>query len=189
MTQSLPEVSLQQLTPREKECLRLAAQHLSSKEIARKLAVSPHTVNGHIDEARRKMGVATRRDAARILLEAEERSAPMSQAADAGALPIPPKESGGEVHTVAAPPDGSFDQLMIRDGDNDRSRHAARPGATSVSPSVSGWVSRAMQGDLAPGERIGAVMIIAGLTAAVLVLLVVGAREFTDALSTLSKDG
>lgn len=58
------------LTPRERECLSLVARHLGSKEIARELGISPHTVDGYLDEARRKLGAATRRDAARRLAAA-----------------------------------------------------------------------------------------------------------------------
>src|SRR6476659_7504067 len=55
------------LTPRERECLRLVDQHLSSKEIARKLGMSKTSVDTYCDRARRKLGVPDRYEAARLV--------------------------------------------------------------------------------------------------------------------------
>jgi DNA-binding CsgD family transcriptional regulator len=59
------------LTEGQKDCLRLVMLHFSSKEIARKLGVSPHTVDKRLKTAISIMGVATRVDAARILANSE----------------------------------------------------------------------------------------------------------------------
>jgi DNA-binding CsgD family transcriptional regulator len=64
------------LSPRERDCLRLVAQGLTSKMIAARLApagddpaarLSTHTVDGYIKTAVGKLGAADRRDAARLL--------------------------------------------------------------------------------------------------------------------------
>lgn len=55
----------------QKDCLRLVMLHFSSKEIARKLCVSPHTVDKRLKTAIAIMGVATRVDAARMLTQSE----------------------------------------------------------------------------------------------------------------------
>jgi DNA-binding CsgD family transcriptional regulator len=52
------------LTDRELEILRLVATGLSNAEIARRLVVSPRTVDHHVSAILRKLGVHTRRDAA-----------------------------------------------------------------------------------------------------------------------------
>lgn len=52
------------LTPREVEVLRLVAQHLTDKEIAAALFISPRTVHSHVENIRAKLGVANRREAA-----------------------------------------------------------------------------------------------------------------------------
>jgi predicted ATPase/DNA-binding CsgD family transcriptional regulator len=52
------------LTPREIEVLRLVGRHLTDKEIATELAVSPRTVMHHVSNILGKLGAATRRDAA-----------------------------------------------------------------------------------------------------------------------------
>src|SRR5438067_13599122 len=54
------------LTPRERECLRLVDQHLSSKQIARELGMSKTSVDTYSDRARRKLGVEDRYAAARL---------------------------------------------------------------------------------------------------------------------------
>src|SRR5258707_9995830 len=54
------------LTTRERECLRLVDQHLSSKQIARELGMSKTSVDTYCDRARRKLGVEDRYAAARL---------------------------------------------------------------------------------------------------------------------------
>lgn len=51
------------LTPREAECLGLVADGLTSKQIARRLALSPRTVDMHLARACHRLGVSTRAQA------------------------------------------------------------------------------------------------------------------------------
>jgi regulatory LuxR family protein len=44
-----------QLTPRQRQCLELRANHLSAKQIARELEISPHTVAMHSRLGRAKL--------------------------------------------------------------------------------------------------------------------------------------
>src|ERR1700748_3883642 len=60
------------LTPRERECLRLVDQHLSSKQIARELGMSKTSVDTYCDRARRKLGVEDRYAAARMARKFED---------------------------------------------------------------------------------------------------------------------
>ena len=66
---------LDRLTERERECLRLVDRHMSSKEIARELGLSKHTVDWHLDKARRRLGAADRYDAARRVFDRAYQSA------------------------------------------------------------------------------------------------------------------
>jgi DNA-binding CsgD family transcriptional regulator len=59
------------LTPGQKSCLRLVMHHLSSKEIARELGISPHTVDMRIKRANAALGASTRFEAARALASFE----------------------------------------------------------------------------------------------------------------------
>lgn len=58
---------LDRLSERQRECLRLVHANLEAKEIAIALGLSPHTVNEHLRDARRLLGVARSMEAARML--------------------------------------------------------------------------------------------------------------------------
>ncbi len=60
------------LSEREKETLRLLLGGYDAKSIAHSLNLSVHTVNERLREARRKMGVTSSREAARLLSQAEQ---------------------------------------------------------------------------------------------------------------------
>jgi DNA-binding CsgD family transcriptional regulator len=51
------------------DCLRLVNQHLSSKEIAAELNISPHTVDQRVRQALQTLGVERRAQAARIVAQ------------------------------------------------------------------------------------------------------------------------
>jgi DNA-binding CsgD family transcriptional regulator len=57
------------LTPGQLDCLRLVDQHLSSKEIAAELKISPHTVDQRIRQALQILGVERRTQAARMVAQ------------------------------------------------------------------------------------------------------------------------
>ena len=57
------------LTPGQLDCLRLVDQHLSSKEIAAELHISPHTVDQRIRQALGILRVERRTQAARIVAQ------------------------------------------------------------------------------------------------------------------------
>lgn len=63
------ENAVRYLTPRERDCLALVNAHLTSKEIAAKLNLSPFTVNQHIASAMKRLQVAGRRQAAEMYAE------------------------------------------------------------------------------------------------------------------------
>jgi DNA-binding CsgD family transcriptional regulator len=63
--------SVQKLTERQKEILRLLLNGHDAKSTAREVGISVHTVNEHLREARRSLGVSSSREAARLLRDAE----------------------------------------------------------------------------------------------------------------------
>jgi DNA-binding CsgD family transcriptional regulator len=60
---ALPEEPPVLLTPREIEVLGALGNGMTNKEVARLLAISPHTVKFHIESLFRKLGVASRAEA------------------------------------------------------------------------------------------------------------------------------
>lgn len=56
------------LSERQIECLVLAADGLTSKEIARRIGVAPSTVDNHIRSAAARLQVSSRREAVRAFL-------------------------------------------------------------------------------------------------------------------------
>lgn len=58
------DTSLASLTAKQREVLDLLIEHKTSKEIARALGISPHTVDQRIQFAKRKLGCITRGDLA-----------------------------------------------------------------------------------------------------------------------------
>lgn len=65
-------MSIDLLTKREKECLRLLLVPMRAKEIADTTGLSVHTVNEHLKSARRKLGTSDSLSAAQMLRNAED---------------------------------------------------------------------------------------------------------------------
>jgi len=68
-TEPLSFLAYEELTTREIEVLRLLALGLSNKQIAERLVISPHTVNGHIHSIFGKLALNSRSAATRYALE------------------------------------------------------------------------------------------------------------------------
>lgn len=107
---------LEQLTDKEKEALRLIVRGHDAKSMADELSLSVHTINERLRLARRKLGVTSSREAARLLLE-KEGSGPQKLAdKELGeARQIGPDEEGRE---AAAFPDrrilaGAFAMMTL----------------------------------------------------------------------------
>jgi DNA-binding CsgD family transcriptional regulator len=193
--------SLERLTPRERECLRLVAQHLSSKEIARRLGLSQHTVDGHLHEARRKLGVPTRRDAVRILLESEGGESPPPNWGGQSAAQVPsahgassggpPPVLGGQPTSVAAAPTLASTWPSASRSNDDHDPHfipadGARPGAAAAG---TGSVRGLLRHELTPPQRLAAIVVIAAVSALVLTLLLLGAHELTFLIQRMTEGG
>jgi DNA-binding CsgD family transcriptional regulator len=63
------EARIARLTAGQLDCLRLVHQHLSSKEIANELDISPHTVDQRVRLALHTLGVERRTQAARLVAQ------------------------------------------------------------------------------------------------------------------------
>ena len=69
MSESSPEPRVAKLSKGQLDCLLLVDQHLSSKEIAVRLGISPHTVDQRIRQSLQILGVERRQQAARLVAE------------------------------------------------------------------------------------------------------------------------
>lgn len=63
------------LSSAQRDCLRLVAEHRSSKEIARLLSISPHTVDQRLKRATSILAVESRFEAARLFASFERENA------------------------------------------------------------------------------------------------------------------
>jgi len=70
-TRPTPNPDLAALTDGQRDCLRLVYNHLTSKDIARVLGVSPHTVDMRLRTAMKTLSVGSRIEAARLLVQDE----------------------------------------------------------------------------------------------------------------------
>jgi DNA-binding CsgD family transcriptional regulator len=64
-----PHSKVAGLTERQRQCLVFVAQGLTSKQIGRRLGISPSTVDNHIHTVVVLLGAVTRHDAARMVVE------------------------------------------------------------------------------------------------------------------------
>ena len=104
------------LSDGQKACLRLVAQGMSSKEIAKALGLTPQTVDTYVKTSMARLGVTSRREAARILAASElsrKLGSPSARLADRGPEPqmastgttgwlswVRPPPVGGGVHDL-----------------------------------------------------------------------------------------
>jgi len=97
---------LTQLTPRERDCLRLVGQARSSKEIAIELGLSPFTVDEYVRSATTKLGARNRHEAAyRLKAEEAASSAPPKLGDEPPPLagtPLPPAAMGSAGHEAGS---------------------------------------------------------------------------------------
>ncbi len=77
-------LSLEQLTPREREVLGLIVQHMTNKQVARELGIAETTVDKHLKNIRQKFGTRDRYETARVaqLLEGWENPYPQIPSGD-----------------------------------------------------------------------------------------------------------
>jgi hypothetical protein len=112
----------------------MVAQHMRSKEIARSRGTSPYTVNRQIESACKKLGAATRQDAARIWLSVEGEPAihmPSDSAYDSlGMVNVPP--SASVQGATEARRNDHYDNFDHDDGDHQLHLETARNAAQGI---------------------------------------------------------
>ena len=99
------------LSEGQKACLRLVAQGMSSKEIAKALDLTPQTVDTYVKTSMARLGASNRRDAARMLVAAEasqKLGSPSQPLAEPGPMPdqLASTGTGSWLSWVRPPPVG-----------------------------------------------------------------------------------
>lgn len=93
----------ERLSHRQVECLKPSA-FMSDKKIDRKLGLSPHTVENHIREAKRKLGVSSRKKALELLTGfPSDGSGGMADLGENGPAPGVSEASVAFEHNISAP--------------------------------------------------------------------------------------
>ena len=160
------------LTERERQCLRLVFERLRPKEIGRALGISHHTVNGHLQQAMRKLGATSSLEAARLLETIERPNAPESVTGYPFGVEFPHDPSSlNPSHQGGSGNDRSRDHIgdRVRDGAFGERWTADAAPSVNRSPRLR-WPLPAPgenRNDLKPTERI--LWIVAGLLAVAMI--------------------
>lgn len=109
-----------QLTPRQRDCLRGVANYKTYKEIARDLGISDSMVEKHLRTAREKMGVESTSEAARLFIAHQPEDVPQVAKINLAEGFQPAEETG-----VSGPPLGSDQGFEV--GENLRAADYDRP--------------------------------------------------------------
>jgi len=133
------------LTPGQRACLELVDDHATSKEIARQLGISRHTVDARLRQAIQILGVSSRREAA-IIWRAASGAQPYGPVADSGAVHQP---EGDPLGDALLPESESSDGRVLEchaalageplarlKAELERARTAGSPDALPVDPLV-----------------------------------------------------
>jgi DNA-binding CsgD family transcriptional regulator len=147
------------ITDGQRACLRLVLRHMSSKDIARALGISRHTVDQRIKLAMRQLGASSRVDAALRLAQLEsweEYQGSVYQAPDI-ADPPPPGDSGASEDEVPRGGGEGFNQPARGKADP----LAEMPSPQRSFPPIPLPIGGTRPGDLRPWQRLGWIAAIA----------------------------
>lgn len=163
---------LAKLSEGQKECLRRVYRHMSSKDIARELGISPHTVDARLRAAIHSLGVASRTEAA-LRLAAHEAGAPYQSPVYQSPHIAAPSASAmlDPVNDTGVQPDEERAYYRLPDAEASPARRVAEAVAAFDRTASADWPRhghlpspvRAWGGrnDLSIGARIGVTMAIA----------------------------
>jgi DNA-binding CsgD family transcriptional regulator len=71
---AIDSTDLSRLSARQRQCLELVGQGLTSKEIGRRLGLSPSTVDNHISAALERLNLTDRATAARMITQSSDQT-------------------------------------------------------------------------------------------------------------------
>jgi DNA-binding CsgD family transcriptional regulator len=157
---------LASLTAKQREVMDLLIQHKTSKEIARILRISPHTVDQRIQFAKDKLGAQSRSDAAVIYRRLLEICGQLTY------------EDSGIAVPASLPHDGLVRQVPTFETEPDTRTQSTPPADAELDYAV---VQELFEGRHGTLVRLGAIVAIAF----VIVIVVVGGLAIISQLSLL----
>ena len=155
------------LTAKQREVLDLLIEHKTSKEIARQLGISPHTVDQRIQFAKEKLGASSRSEVAQLYRRLVEICGQLTYQESRIASPAPVAENGSGTQ---AGPLTAF-----------RRRERTYPGQPRETETDYAVVPELFEGRYGTLMRLGAIIAIAVF----LVFLVLGGLAIFSQLSEL----
>lgn len=176
----MAELGLSRLSEGQRACLRMVYQHMSSKDIARELNISPHTVDQRLRIAMGHLGASSRVEAAKLLVMHEAAAGyqpPVYQTPDIAAASENPK-TGDALGRGERSEGLTYSTAEVADAGSNRVIAAAAPYQRNrwPFPLVEGERNR-----LALTERLGWIVVIAIGSALAFGMILAG----MDALSRL----
>ncbi len=150
-------VAVERLTEGQQTCLRLVYRMQSSKQIARTLGISRHTVDQRVTLACRRLGVTTRAEAALIVADYDRMVAPDRIDLSAAALAVAPSDPPAMPQLAAAEHDDATSVYELESTDHSLSRSARR--ATLRLPLPDG---KEAENDLTIAARLSWILAICG---------------------------
>lgn len=165
---------VERLTEGQRECLRRVLRHMSSKEIARELGISSHTVDQRLRIAMHTLGTPSRVEAARMLAAHEQGN--LYQSSVYQPLYIAPS-------TLPTAASRLGEGQREKRGDDaraaDEARLSAMPSASSGLP-LSLPIRGGRRNDLGPWQRLGWIVAIAIGTALAFGALLAGLQALAQ---------
>ncbi|KQM62685.1 hypothetical protein ASE75_13730 [Sphingomonas sp. Leaf17] len=101
------------LTERQRECLHWVHRGYETKEIARELGLSPETVDMHVKNALQRLGLSSRKEAARSVFGEQGRPVPPPLVPPSPAMPDAPIVEDGGGLTAESRYDGRMAQTPL----------------------------------------------------------------------------
>lgn len=185
----LPPAELALLTEGQRDCLRLVYNHMTSKDIARILGVSPHTVDMRLRTAMKTLAVGSRIEAARLLvqdeaggevmpdayqpliyhppeIESQADSSILGSSASSGAGDLAHHDHQARFSPVVDPNGSGPPRSSFASGSLDTEHSTIWAGALATDPGVgarpmAGSVPWGKKNDLSIGARLGWIVLIA----------------------------
>lgn len=167
---------VERLTEGQRECLRRVLRHMSSKEIARELGISSHTVDQRLRIAMQTLGASSRVEAAKMLA-AREQDGPYQPSVYQPLYIAPTTLPHAALRSDA---EGQREQRGGESAWDDRAGQTAAPPTPSPRIPLSLPIRGGQRNELGPWQRLGWIVAIAIGTALAFGALLAGLQALAQ---------